>query len=113
MHLSKSRFTSGLQCHKQLWWRVHEPNAPELVADPEQQALFDQGHLVGARAQEQFPGGVLVDAPYTDIAGRLAQTRVALDARAPAIFEASFIADDVFAAVDVLRGSSGDWQSLP
>ena len=32
MHLSKSRFTAGLQCHKQLWWKVHEPDAPELVA---------------------------------------------------------------------------------
>src|SRR5438309_2156878 len=28
--LSKSRFTSGLQCHKKLWWEVHEPNAVEL-----------------------------------------------------------------------------------
>jgi predicted DNA-binding transcriptional regulator YafY len=23
--LSKSRFTSGLQCHKKLWWEVHDP----------------------------------------------------------------------------------------
>ena len=44
MHLSKSRFTAGLQCHKQLWWKVHEPDAPELVASPAQQAVFDQGH---------------------------------------------------------------------
>ena len=26
--LSKSRFCAGLQCEKQLWWRVHEPEAP-------------------------------------------------------------------------------------
>ena len=61
MHLSKSRFTAGLQCHKQLWWKVHEPDAPELVASPAQQAVFDQGHRVGERAREEFPGGVLVD----------------------------------------------------
>ena len=60
LRLSKSRFTSGLQCHKQLWWRVHEPDAPELVPDAGLQAIFDQGHLVGAAAQTYFPGGVLV-----------------------------------------------------
>jgi len=31
--LSKSRFLAGLQCHKQLWWRAHEPDAPELVPE--------------------------------------------------------------------------------
>ena len=31
--LPKSRFTSGLQCHKQLWWKVHEPDAVELQPD--------------------------------------------------------------------------------
>ncbi len=28
--LSKSRFVAGCQCHKLLWWRVHEPKAEEL-----------------------------------------------------------------------------------
>ena len=31
--LSKSRVTAGIQCAKQLWWRVHEPGAVELVPD--------------------------------------------------------------------------------
>ena len=109
MRLSKSRFMSGLQCHKQLWWRVHEPDAPELVSDPAQQALFDQGHLVGAKAREHFPGGVFVDAHYSDFAGRVAQTQAALAARAPAIFEAAFVADDIFVAVDVLERGERGW----
>ena len=54
LRLSKSRFTSGLQCHKQLWWRVHEPDAAELVPDAARQAIFDQGHVVGAAAQGYF-----------------------------------------------------------
>ena len=109
MRLSKSRFTSGLQCHKQLWWRVHEPEAPELAAGAGQQALFDQGHLVGAKAREQFPGGVLVDAHHSDFPARLAQTQAALAALAPAIFEAAFFADDVFVAVDVLERTERGW----
>lgn len=31
--LSKSRVMAGLQCHKLLWWMVHEPTAPELEWD--------------------------------------------------------------------------------
>src|SRR5438034_4633891 len=49
--LSKSRFTSGLQCHKKLWWEVHEPDAPELQPDKVLQDLFDQGRLVGEAAR--------------------------------------------------------------
>jgi hypothetical protein len=29
--------TTGLQCHKLLWWQVHEPDAPELTAIQERQ----------------------------------------------------------------------------
>ena len=58
---------------------------------------------MGERAREEFPGGVLVDVPHGDVAGRLEQTRAALEAGAPAIFEASFSEDDVFVAVDVLE----------
>ena len=109
MRLSKSRFISGLQCHKQLWWRVYEPDAPELAPGAEQQALFDQGHLVGAKAREGFAGGVLVDAHHGDFAGRIAQTQAALAAKAPAIFEAAFFADDIFVAVDVLERTERGW----
>ena len=45
--LSKSRFTAGLQCHRQLWWKVHEPRAPELRPDAALQAVFDMGNRVG------------------------------------------------------------------
>jgi hypothetical protein len=101
--LSKSRFCAGLQCVRQLWWRVHEPEAPELEAGPELQAVFDRGHRIGELAQAQFPGGVLVDAEPWQIAEKCEQTRAALSTRAPAIFEASFVADETFVAVDVLE----------
>ena len=53
--LSKSRYTAGLQCHKQLWWRVHEPEAPELVPDAGTQRLFDTGLHVGEVARTTSP----------------------------------------------------------
>src|SRR5690242_21282070 len=61
IRLSKSRFTSGVQCHKKLWWEIHEPGAPELQPDKVLRDLFDQGHQVGALARTRFPGGVLID----------------------------------------------------
>lgn len=100
--LSKSRFVAGWQCHKQLWWRVHDPGAQELQPDKVLQDLFDQGQLVGERAREQFPGGVLIDVPRRDYDAQLEATRRALEAGAPAIFEAAFREGGVFAAIDVL-----------
>src|SRR5947199_8793916 len=94
--LSKSRFTSGLQCHKKLWWEVHEPDAKELQPDKVLQDLFDQGRLVGEAARQRYPGGVLIDLPHNAGAERVAATQKALDAGPLAIFEATFIAENTF-----------------
>ena len=110
--LSKSRFTSGLQCHKQLWWRVHEPAAPELVPNAKLQNLFDTGTQVGQAARAHMPGGVLIDLPHTDYDGKLAATQRAIDAGASAIYEASFLADQVFAAVDILLREPNGWRVI-
>ena len=109
MRLSKSRFTTGLQCHRRLWWQVHEPEAPELVPDAMAQALFDQGSNVGRIARERVPGGVLIDLPYDAIDQRVAATRDAIASGAPAIYEASFLADDTFVAVDILERAGDGW----
>ena len=95
--LSKSRYTAGVQCHKLLWWKVHEPLAVELQPDKVLQDRFDQGKQVGELARTLFPGGVLVEDRS------VARTRKLIDEHAPAIFEASFLADDTFVAVDVLE----------
>jgi len=99
--LSKSRFTSGLQCHRQLWWRVHEPASPELMPDAARQTVFDNGTRVGEVARGYVPGGVLIDLPYTNYDGKLGATQEALASGVPAIYEASFVADHVFVAVDI------------
>lgn len=107
--LSKSRFVSGLQCHRLLWWTTHDSGAPELVPNEALQAVFDQGHEVGALARTYVPGGVLVDARYDDFAGRLAHTRAALDSGARVIYEASFAAEGVFVAADILERNADGW----
>jgi hypothetical protein len=107
-NLSKSRFVAGWQCHKLLWLKAHQPTAPELTVDVVLQDRFDQGAEVGALAREQFRGGVLVDLPHDD-PERVAATRRALDAGAPAVFEATFIEDRVYVAIDVLERTPGGY----
>ena len=110
MPLSKSRFAAGLQCDRQLWWRTHEPAAPELVPDEELQATFDRGHLVGAKAREFVPGGVLIDESPRDFAARLGATRRALESGARVIYEGAFSAGQVFVAADILERTPAGWQ---
>ena len=104
--LSKSRFIKGCQCHKRLWLETFEPDAPELVPDAGLQAIFDVGTSVGELAREQFPGGVLVDLDPRDPM-REPRTRELIAAGVPAIFEATFIADRTYVAIDVLLAEDG------
>src|SRR5213592_2566018 len=106
--LSKSRFLAGLQCHKQLWWRVHEPDAPELVPNPALRNVLNQGTEVGRLARERVPGGLLIDRPFYEWDDRVAETREALKREPAVIYEATFLADETYAAVDILeRGPRG------
>ncbi len=100
--LSKTKFSQGRQCHKQLWWRTHEKASPELVVDDGTQAIFDQAHEVGRMARDHIPGGVLIDRKPWEHAESVAATRAALSAGARVIHEAGFLADGVFVAVDIL-----------
>ena len=101
--LSKSRVMAGLQCHKLLWWMVHEREAPELALDAQTQSVMDRGSHVGEVARRYVPGGVAIELPYNAYAERVALTRQTVDAGAPAVYEGSFSADGVFVAVDILE----------
>jgi predicted RecB family nuclease len=94
---------AGLQCHKLLWWMVHDPTAPELQPDDLAQAAMDRGIRIGEFARHYVPGGLVIDLPYDAYDGRIRLTRQALHDGAPAVYEASFRADGVFVAVDILK----------
>jgi hypothetical protein len=101
--LSKSRFTSGIQCHKKLWWELHEPDAPELNDDDiAGEFLMQQGIEVGALARTYAPG-VFIDFPRDQYMEKVKATEEALAAGATRIYEASFFTEGVFAAVDILE----------
>ncbi|HWO05962.1 MAG TPA: DUF2779 domain-containing protein, partial [Methylomirabilota bacterium] len=101
---------AGIQCAKQLWWRVHEPGAPELAPDPMAEAVFARGRRVGEVARAHVPGGVLIDLPHDAYEERVRATQEALASGALVVYEASFRADSVYVAVDILeRGADGSF----
>ena len=110
--LSKSRFTAGLQCHKLLWWKVHEPEAVELQPDIVLQDRFDQGREVGRLATAHFPGGRVIQLDRGDLQRAVRDTRAALDAGTPSIYEASFFEHDTFVAVDILERLNGAYRLI-
>lgn len=107
--LSKTLFTTGVQCKRLLWWTVNEKDAEELVRDVVTQHRLAQGGRVGVLARTCVPAGVLVDVPHNDFARRISETAAHIAGGAPAIFEASFGADDVFVSVDILERAGKGW----
>ncbi|MGH7206259.1 MAG: DUF2779 domain-containing protein [Nitrospiraceae bacterium] len=101
--LSKSKFLSGLQCHKRLYLEIH---SPELATEPDEQtqAILDMGTEVGALARQRFLGGVLVEADHRHPTEALERTAELLShPTAPAIFEGAFEFDQVLVRVDILE----------
>ena len=111
--LSKSRFVTGVQCLKRLYFQVYEP---ELAAEPDEatEAVLNQGTEVGAIARRAFVGGVTVEADYDQIDSALETTRQLIaDDRIPAIFEAAFLHKGVMVRVDILERLSEDqWRLI-
>jgi predicted RecB family nuclease len=108
LHLTKTKFCTGLQCHKLLYWTVHDRKAPELVPGPAQSYIFAVGHRVGELATTYFPGGVLISATASQKKKAVADTAAAMAAGAPAIYEAAFESEGIHVRVDILERSAGD-----
>ncbi|MGC9940817.1 MAG: DUF2779 domain-containing protein [Verrucomicrobiota bacterium] len=100
-YISKSKFLQGLQCPKLIWSGYHAKHLfPE--ADDALQAVFDQGHDVGALAKRMFPSGIEIDTDPADFEGAIELTKKHLSARRP-IFEATVAADGGYARADILQ----------
>jgi Domain of unknown function(DUF2779) len=99
--LSKSKYLSGLQCHKLLW---HYYNAKDEIpaVDTSTQAIFDQGHIVGEYAKKLFPDGVEVGKGVKDFHQVLELSAKAVALRKP-LFEAAFKSNNAFARADILN----------
>jgi len=111
--LSKSRFLSGRQCHKRLYFEAY---TPELAAetDGQRQAMLDMGKQIGDTAQQCFPGGQLVTEGYRQSAAALERTATFMtNPDIPAIFEAAFQYEGTLIRVDILeRSGEQTWRLI-
>lgn len=111
--LSKSKFLSGLQCHKRLYLELHQP---ELADEPDAQteAAFELGQEIGQLARRRFPGGVLVSQDHAHLAEAVKETAsLVKNPAVPAIFEATFVHDGVLVRVDILKRAGQDqWRLI-
>lgn len=105
--LSKSSFIRGLQCHKSLYLdKFHAELRDEVSED--QKAIFQSGTEIGRLAQGLFPYGIEI--PYeVPTSQKVAMTFYEMDHGRQAIYEATFIHDDVLVRVDILTKCDGGW----
>ena len=106
-YLTKSKYLSGLQCHKRLW---NEVRHPDRAADTSisQQRKFDQSKEVGILARGYFPEGVLIDTIEPLVSAE--QTEAAIRRGVSCIFEATFIFNNVLVKCDILEKDSNSWR---
>ena len=100
-YISKSKFLWGHQCKKLLWYAYNE-KAQIPAPDAAQQAIFDQGHEVGALARTLYACGVEVSADATDFEQVLLKSLEAVRERKP-LFEAGFVYNGGLARVEILN----------
>jgi len=108
--LSKSKYMLGLQCVKQLWIHYHQRELLPPV-EPATQAVFDQGHEVGAWAKHLFPGGIDLNGTVA-IDAALALTEDALREGRP-VFEAAIRHGRCLSRADILDpAGDGNWDLI-
>ena len=108
LHLSKSLFIRGLQCHKSLYLDRYQRELKDEVSE-EKQALFDSGTEVGILARDLFPGGVEV--PYEGLSRQeqLDMTASEIQKGTENIYEAALSYNNVFMKADILHKGRRGW----
>lgn len=106
MLVSKTTFLEFLMCPKNIWLKLHKPELLDMFSlSPFELQLVEQGNEVEAYARGLFPGGVEVTATGDEA---VRETERLILAKAPAIFQATFVVDGFITKVDVLARDNTD-----
>jgi len=107
--LSKSTFVRGCKCLKSLYlYKFHYDLRDEV--SQQQQSLFDQGYEVGRLARSLFPNGKdATVAPAHDYTASVKRTQQILQSGCKTVYEAGFMFNNVYAAVDILVIRRNGW----
>ncbi len=104
-YLTKSRYVSGLECHKRMWLMFNSPDALPKVDRAGQYRIYE-GRMIGMLARGLFSGGI--EAGPATPAGNDKESRQLLDRR-KTVFEAGFVHPDgrCYARADILVPAPG------
>ena len=105
-YLTKSKYLSGLQCHKRLWYEENHPERASSLSRA-QYRLFRQGREVGEYARTLFQGGRLIST--RSLAESAEQTQIAIRDEVSCLFEASFIFENTGVRCDILQKDGDSW----
>jgi len=109
--LSKSTFIRGLQCEKSLYLYKHHYRLKDSTP-PLLQAVFDQGTNIGILAQELFPNGVDTSPEsHFNMVESVEKTRDFIFQGQTIIYEATFLYNEVLAALDILVKDEEGWKA--
>lgn len=109
--LSKSTFIRGLQCEKSLYLYKHHYRLKDSTP-PLLQAVFDQGTNIRILAQELFPNGVDTSPEsHFNMVESVEKTRDFIFQGQTIIYEATFLYNEVLAALDILVKDEEGWKA--
>ena len=106
--LSKSKITSGLQCHKKLWFDVHQP------IKNKDKAVFRIGNLFGEQVRKNYAKGNGKSLDLTnEWSDRFNRTKQAINSDdINVIFEGAFEYLNTEVRTDVLIRKKKGWELL-
>lgn len=109
--LSKSTFIRGLQCEKSLYLYKHYYNLKDSTSSS-LKVVFDQGTNIGVLAQQLYPYGVDASPEnHFKIAESVGKTRHFINEGETIIYEATFLFNNVLAALDILVKDNEGWKA--
>jgi len=109
--LSKSTFIRGLQCEKSLYLYKHHYRLKDTTPTS-LQAVFDQGTNIGLLAQELFPNGADASPEnHFKMVESVRKTQDFISQGESIIYEATFLNNNVLAALDILVKDEEGWKA--
>ena len=101
--ISKSRFVSGVQCSKKIYFEYFRKDLKLPVSEATQQ-VFDLGHTIGSFAQNCFPNGEdATPTDFSDFSTSIQQTKKWIAEKKKTIYEATFATENTLVMLDILQ----------
>ena len=105
--LSKSKYISGQQCDKLLWFKSINKKPPEEMDEATKDRL-KAGDDVGNFAKELFPGGTEIEYLRNNLEKMVEDTNLAIKKGKP-IYEATFALNNIMIRADVMNQTVDGW----